>query len=149
MRSSTSPQLCNEVDNPYKTTRDELNKLVTHEIPLAYVQHKRYSLQSRRRLLVVRLVFLSLLKPLEERLGTAADLLRSRKIDVLLASLASPLGDDLLAHQVLVVQLVKDLDDLVASHKLGMILALSGQETLNPSEQSLLVTLRCNKLKLC
>lgn len=64
-------------------------------------------------LLLVR-VFLSLVQPLDEGLGSAADLLGSRKIHVFLARLGSPLLDYVLTdEEVLVVELVKDLDDLI------------------------------------
>lgn len=60
------------------------------------VTHNPKAGSERDALLVIRLILLGLLKPSDERLRSSADLLVGCGLDILLAALCAPLGDDLL-----------------------------------------------------
>lgn len=96
-------------------------------------------------LLVVRILLLrGLGQPSQERLGSLANLLGGGEIDVLLASLGTPLRDDLLAEQVVRIVQLKDLNDLVIG--LRVLLGKVADEAFGTAQKSPLVTLGCDEL---
>ena len=97
-----------------------------------------------RGLLLIGLL-LGLLEPFDERLGGLADLLGDGQVDVLLGSLGTPLGGDLLGDEVVVVVELQDLDDLLVD--VGVLLAKGANKTLGATEEGLLVTLRRDDLE--
>lgn len=91
------------------------------------------------RVLLLRRLFISLLKPFDEGLGSSADLFAGSNVDVLLASLGAPADGDLFAYEIVVIVELEDLDDLVEN--LGLLLELGADEALGSAEESLLVLL--------
>lgn len=96
---------------------------------------------------VLVLVTFGLGKPGQECLGRLADLLTGRQVDVLLAGLGAPFGDDIFRKNVLIVQNQKDLGSLIVEG--GVLLATETNETFNTAEESLLVFLGSDQLHLC
>lgn len=92
-------------------------------------------------LLLVRglLLGLGLGEPGKEGLGGLANLLGGGNIGVLLAGLGSPLGNDVLADEVVVVVQMENLNNSLVH--LGVLVARSSNETLSATEKSLLVTI--------
>ena len=86
--------------------------------------------------LVVIILLLGLLEPLEEGLGSAADLLGSSQVDVLLAGLGAPLLDHVLGDELVVVVQLKDLDNLAV-----VVFAERAEQALGASQKGLLVAL--------
>ena len=102
--------------------------------------------QSSEILLLVRglLLRLSLSEPSKERLSGLADLLGGGKVGILLASLGSPLGYDVLADEIVVVVQLEDLDNRLVHFR--MLVAQSPNKAFRTAKQSLLVALRADDL---
>ena len=92
-------------------------------------------------------VTLSLGEPCEKCLGGLADLLAGREINVLLAGLRAPFGNDVLGEDVLIVQDQEDLGSLVV--ECSVLLTPKANESLDASQESLLMLLRCDHLCKC
>jgi hypothetical protein len=92
-------------------------------------------------------VTLSLGEPSEECLGGFADLLAGCEVNVLLASLGAPFGDDVLGEDILVVQNKEDLGSLVV--ECSILLTSKTNETFDASKKSFLMLLRCDHLSRC
>jgi len=97
--------------------------------------------------LLFRRFLLGLGQPSQEWLGSLANLFGSSQVHILLARLGTPLCDNLLADEVVVVVELQDLDNLGV--KLGVFLAILTDESLRASEESLLMTLRADDLHYC
>ncbi|KAJ6444658.1 polysaccharide deacetylase [Purpureocillium lavendulum] len=96
---------------------------------------------SRRRqslvLLLGRLLLVGLLEPLEEGLGSLANLPRRGEVHVLLAGLGAPLGHHLLADEVVVVVELENLDNLLVH--VGVVSGEAAEEALRAAKKGLLV----------
>lgn len=94
-------------------------------------------------LLLVRLFLIRLrvLKPLEELLGTLADLARSLQVHVLLAGLAAPGLEVLLSSQVILINLEQNGTD-----RWNQVWLVNTDEPLNTTQESLLVAVRGDHL---
>lgn len=103
-----------------------------------------WSTGGRKLLLLRRLLLISLLEPLEEGGRSLADLLGGGQVRVLLASPGSPLGDDFLADEVVVVVQLEGLDDLRVH--VGVLLGQLADETLGSTKKGLLVALSSDDL---
>lgn len=93
---------------------------------------------------VIIILRLSLGKPSQECLCGLADLLASRKVNVLLAGSGAPFGDNLLGDKIIVVVKHEDLRDQVVDF--WVLLAAHADEALGTSEESLLVAFRGDQL---
>lgn len=98
-------------------------------------------------LLLVRLrlgLGLGLGEPGQEGLSSLANLARGGAVSVLLAGLGAPVGDHLLADEVVVVVELQDLDN--KGEDVGVLGAELSEETLGTAEKCLLVALGSNNL---
>jgi len=100
----------------------------------------------RGNLFRVFVITLSFGEPGEESLSRLANLLADRKLDILLASLRTPFGDDLFWEKFFIVQDQEDLRSLVV--ETGVLLAPETDEAFYTSKEGLLMLLRiANHLK--
>jgi hypothetical protein len=84
-------------------------------------------------------IALGLRKPREERLSRFADLLAGRDVDVFFAGFGAPLEDYVFGEEIFVVENEEDLGGLI--EELGVFLAAEADETLDASEEGLLMLL--------
>lgn len=111
------------------------------------VKSKETEVNSEASLLIVLLLGLFLVgfgEPVEEGLGSLANLSRGVLVNVLLAGVSTPLGDHFLADEVVVVVQLQDLDNL--RQELGVRVGQRSNKTLSASQKSLLVAFRVDNL---
>jgi hypothetical protein len=126
--------------------KEDTDSLVSRTSSKQVAVQSRPEMHKGNRLLRV-FVTLSLGEPCEECLGGLADLLAGREIDVLLAGLRAPFGNDILGEDVLIVQDQEDLGSLVV--ECSVLLTPKSNESLDASKESLLMLLRCYHLCKC
>lgn len=95
--------------------------------------------------LVRILITFRLREPSQERLCGLADLLTGGQIDVFLASLGAPVGDDVLGEDIFVVEDQEDLGGLIVEG--GVFLTTGTDKTFNATKEGLLVLLGCDQLE--
>jgi len=98
-------------------------------------------------LLLLLVIALGLCEPRKERFGGLADLLAGLDVDVFLAGLGAPFGQNFFGEEIFVVEGDEDFGGLV--EEIGIFLAAEPDEALDASKEGLLVLLRCTNLETC